>query len=74
MGGWRPLLRACHSDVTKSRQNLLRGCGRRAEMFIVMQGLDTAIALIGCFWHPSCRGQGPRNTAGFSGYEEDLNA
>ncbi len=74
MGGWRPLLRACHSDVTKSRQNLLRGCGRRAEMFIVMQGLDTAIALNGSLGHPSCRGQGPRNTAGFSGYEEDLNA
>ena len=74
MAGCCPLLRACHSDVTKSRQNLLRGCGRRSEMFIVLQGLDSANALIGCLRHPSCRGQGPRNTAGLSGYEEDLNA
>jgi hypothetical protein len=74
LGGWRLLLRACHSDVTKSRQNFLRGCGRRAEMFIVIQGLDTANALIGCLGLPSCRGQGPRNTAGLSGFEEDLNA
>ena len=43
-------------------------------MFIVMQGLDTANALIGCLGLLSCRGQGPRNTAGLSGYEEDLNA
>ena len=74
MGGWCPLLRACHSDVTKSRQNLLRGCSRRAEMFIVTEGLETANALIGFLRRPSCRGQGPRNTAGLSGYEEDLNA
>jgi hypothetical protein len=74
LAGWRHLLRACHSDVAKSRQPLLRGCGGRTEMIIVLQGLDTANALIGCWGRPSCRGQGPRNTAGLSGYEEDLNA
>ncbi len=74
MGGWRPLLRACHSDVAKSRQSFLRGCGQPREMIIVWEGLEAWGALIGCLGFPSCRGQGPRNTAGFSGDEEDLNA
>ena len=74
MAGSHPLLRACHSDVAKSRQPFLRGCGPPTEMFIVLQGLEAIGALNGCLGFPSCRGQGPRNTAGSSGYEEDFNA
>ena len=74
MVGWHPLWLTCNSDVAKSRQTFLRGCGGRAEMIIVQEGLEASVARNGCLGFPSCRGQGPRNTAGFSGYEEDLNA
>jgi hypothetical protein len=35
LAGWRHLLRACHSDVAKSRQTFQRGCGPPTEMIIV---------------------------------------
>ena len=47
MGGWRQLLRACHSDVAKSRQSFLRGCGQHAEMIIVHQGLEALAPFLG---------------------------
>ena len=47
LGGWRHLLRACHSDVAKSRQSFLRGCGQHAEMIIVLQGLEALAPFLG---------------------------
>jgi hypothetical protein len=43
-------------------------------MIIVPQGLEALGTRIGFQELPSCRGQGPRINAGFSGNEEDLNA
>lgn len=72
--GSRHLLRACHSDVAKSRLASLRGCDSRFKMIIVWQGLKAMGARIGCFRLSSCKRQGPRINAGIAGYEEDLNA
>ena len=47
MAGWHPLWRTCNSDVTKSRQTFLRGCGKRAEMIIVPQGLEALAPVMG---------------------------